>query len=79
MYHTCIIEYVVINFNYFIEMITKLNIMVILTICNIMYVANNLSIIVFLFCIDSIVDSTMHIMVYLLHYVQNVYIDNMCL
>ena len=31
-----------------------------------MYVANNLSIIVFLFCIDSIVDSTMHAMVYLL-------------
>ena len=34
-----------------------------------MYVANKLSIIVFLFCIDSIVDSTMHIMVYLLYYV----------
>ena len=34
-----------------------------------MYVANNLSVIVFLFCIDSIKDLTMHIMVYLLHYV----------
>ena len=42
--------------------------MVILTICNIC-VANNQSIIVFLFCNDSIVDSTMHIMVYLLFYV----------
>ena len=30
-----------------------------------MYVANNQSIIVFLFCIDSIADSTMHIIVYL--------------
>ena len=30
-----------------------------------MYVANNQSIIVFLFCNDSIADSTMHIMVYL--------------
>ena len=30
-----------------------------------MYVANNLSVIVFLFGIDSIGDSTMHIMVYL--------------
>ena len=30
-----------------------------------MYVANNLSIIVHLFCNDSIADSTMHIMVYL--------------
>ena len=48
---TCIIqhtEYVVINFNYLIEIITKLNIMVISTICNIC-VANNLSIIVFCF------------------------------
>ena len=35
--------------------------MVISNICNI-YVANNLSIIVFLFCNDSIADSTMHIM-----------------
>ena len=36
--------------------------MVILNICNIhcMYVANNLSIIVYLFCIDSIGDLTMH-------------------
>ena len=36
-----------------------------------MYVANNLSysIIVCLFCIDSIEDLTMHIMVYLLYYV----------
>ena len=34
-----------------------------------MYVANNLCIIVFLFCIDSIEDLTMHIMVYLLYYV----------
>ena len=30
-----------------------------------MYVANNQSIIVLLFCNDSIADSTMHIMVYL--------------
>ena len=30
-----------------------------------MYVANNQSIIVFLFCNDAIADSTMHIMVYL--------------
>ena len=30
-----------------------------------LYVANNLSITVFLFCNDSIADSTMHIMVYL--------------
>ena len=30
-----------------------------------MYVANNVSVIVFLFCSDSIADSTMHIMVYL--------------
>ena len=30
-----------------------------------MYVANNLSIIVYLFCNASIADSTMHIMVYL--------------
>ena len=30
-----------------------------------MYVANNQSIIVFLFCNDSIADSTMHIMAYL--------------
>ena len=30
-----------------------------------MYVANNLSIIVFLFCNDSTAHSTMHIMVYL--------------
>ena len=30
-----------------------------------LYVANNQSIIVFLFCNDSIADSTMHIMVYL--------------
>ena len=52
------------NFNFFIEMITKLNIMVISTIFNIC-VAYNLSIIVFLFCVDSIADSTMHIMVYL--------------
>ena len=45
--------------------------MVILTICNIiiMYVANNLSIFVLLFCIDSIVDSIMHIMTYILCYV----------
>ena len=42
-----------------------------------MYVANNLSIIVFLFCIDSIEDLTMHIMVYLLYYVY--YKDNICL
>ena len=34
-----------------------------------MYVANNLSIIVLLFSIDSIEDFTMHIMVYLLYYV----------
>ena len=34
-----------------------------------MYVANRLSIMVFLFCIDSIVDSAMHLMVYLLYYV----------
>ena len=34
-----------------------------------MYVANNLSQIMFLPCIDSIVDSTMHIMVYLVYYV----------
>ena len=34
-----------------------------------MYVANNLSITVFLFCIDSIGDLTMHIMVYLLLYI----------
>ena len=34
-----------------------------------MYLANNLSIIVFLFCIDSIGDSTMHVMVHLLYYV----------
>ena len=33
-----------------------------------MYVANNQSIIVFLFCNDSIADSTMHIMVYLYYY-----------
>ena len=47
-------------------MITKLNIMVISIICNIiMYVANNQSIIVSLFRNDSIADSTMHIMVYL--------------
>ena len=39
-----------------------------------MYIANNLIIIVFLFCIDFIVDSTMHIMVYLLYYVY--YKDN---
>ena len=40
--------------------------MVISIICNIIYVCrNNLSIIVFLFCNDSIADSTMHIMVYL--------------
>ena len=41
-----------------------------------MYVANNIRIIVFLFCNDSIAYSTMHIMVYL-YYVQ--YIDNRCL
>ena len=41
-----------------------------------MYVANNLSIIVYLFCNDSIADSTMHIMVYL-YYVK--YKDNICL
>ena len=46
--------------------------MVILAISNIhvcMYVANNLSILVFLFYVDSIVDSNMHIMVYFLYYV----------
>ena len=41
-----------------------------------MYVANYLSIIVFLFCNDSISDSTMYIMV-LLYYVE--YKDNICL
>ena len=57
------IEYVVITFNYLIEMITKLNILAILTICE--YVGNTLSIVVvFMFGIDSIVDSTMHVMVY---------------
>ena len=43
-------------------MITKLNIRVILTICNNVYnyVANNVRIILFLFCMDSIVVSTMY-------------------
>ena len=53
--------------------------MVILTICNnYTYVAINLSIIVFLFCIDSLVDSTYHIMVSLLYYVSYkgiIYVD----
>ena len=39
--------------------------MVISIICSYMYVANNQTIIVFLFCNDFIADSTMHIMVYL--------------
>ena len=46
-----------------------------------MYVANNLSIIVFLFCFGVIVDSTMHIMVYLYikYNIKIIYVYKICI